>query len=73
MKHHEKQPETTKIPWKIMKINPKSTQYNDIKKHCQQWVSPNEGISSDGNVCPKNIGIKSLRKKDHHDSIARKI
>ena len=42
---------------------PKVVKYDDIKKHCQQWLSPNKGISSDGNVCPINIGLKSLKKK----------
>ena len=66
MKNHE-------TPWKTTRNHentlenhqnqPKVVKYNDIKKHCQQWLSPNKGISSDGYVCPNNIGLKSLKKK----------
>ena len=46
---------------------------DDIEKHCQQWLSPNNRIGSDGNVCPKNIGTAPHRKKDHYHRIDTKI
>ena len=56
MKTNQKpQKTTTKISWKIMKTN----QSHDIENH--RWLSPNNHISCDGNVCPKNIGIASHR------------
>ena len=43
------------------------------EKRRQWWLSPNNCISNNGNVCPKNIGIASLRKIDYRHSIAKKI
>ena len=37
---------------------------NNIKKHRPRWLSPNNRISSDVILCPKYIGIASLRKED---------
>ena len=46
---------------------------NEPQKHRQRWLSPNNRMSNDGNVCPKNIGIVSLRnphkKIDHRSSL----
>ena len=39
------------------------------KKHRQRWLSPNNRISSGSNVCPRNISIASLRKRDHCNQI----
>ena len=30
---------------------------HNIEKRRQRWLSPNNRISNNGNVCPKNIGI----------------
>ena len=43
LENHETQPKIVKNP--------------NIEKHCQRWLSPNNRISNNGNVCPKNIGI----------------
>ena len=61
---HENQPETMKILWKIIKTN-QSLKTITSKKNCQRWLSPNNRISNNGNVCPKNIGIAF----DHHASL----
>ena len=34
-----------------------------MKDHKNALASPNNSISIDGNVCPKNIGIASLKKR----------
>ena len=39
----------------------------------QKSYNPKNHIRSDGNVCPKNNDIVSLRKEDHHHHIAKKI
>ena len=36
-------------------IQPKIVKNHNIEKHRQRWLSPNNRISSNGNVCPKNI------------------
>ena len=36
----------------------KTNQSHDIEN--QRWLSPNNHIGGDGNVCPKNIGIYSI-------------
>ena len=61
-----------KSTYLIMKRNIKSRRKN-IEKHRQRWWSPNKRISSGGNVCPKNIGITTLGKKEHRHRIATKI
>ena len=42
-------------------------------KHCQLWLRPNNRIIRDGEMCPTNIGITSLRKKDHCHRIGKKF
>ena len=49
MKNHETLWKTTRNHENTSEKIPKVVKYNDIKKHCQQWLSPNKGISSDGN------------------------
>ena len=46
-------------------IQPKIVKNHNIEKHRQRWLSPNNRISNNGNVCPKNIGIAF----DHHASL----
>ena len=45
--------------WKLAKI----VKNLNIPKHLQWWSSPTNRISCNGNMCPKNIGITSLKKK----------
>ena len=59
MKNHENQPIIVKK--------------SNIEKDRQQLLSPNNRISSNGNVCPTNIGIASFSKEDHRHWIATKI
>ena len=66
MKNHESTLENHENQAKIV------TNKN-IKKHCQRLWSPKNRISSDGNMCPKKIGITKLWKKDHRHCIATKI
>ena len=55
--------ETIKIPWGNYDYRLKVVNNHNIKKHRQRWLSSNNRISSDVNVCPKNIGIASHREK----------
>ena len=57
--------DTIEIPWKIIKKQPKIMKKHNIEKRRQRWLSPNNRISNNGNVCPKNIGIAF----DHHASL----
>ena len=52
-------------PWKYLGISTKTNKKivtHNTKKHCQCLFIPNNRISKDGNLCPKNIGIASLSK-----------
>ena len=55
--------ETIKIPLGNYDYRLKVVNNHNIKKHRQRWLSSNNRISSDVNVCPKNIGIASHREK----------
>ena len=42
---------------------PKNMKNHNNEEYPRRWSSPNNCISSDGNVCPKHIGIALLWKK----------
>ena len=48
---------------------PKIVKNHNIKNDRQWWLGPNNRISCDGNMCPKNISIALLRNK----TIAKQI
>ena len=52
-----------KILCKIVKIHPKLVKNHYIKKRRQRWLSPNNRISSDGNLCPKKLVLHRFEKE----------
>ena len=64
-RNHEKLKKYHRNALENHKKTTKNHEKHNIEKRRQRWLSPNNRISNNGNVCPKNISIAF----DHHASL----